>query len=56
MLSKDDTDEIVQLKKMGFEFEIKDLGILKYFLEIEIARSKEGISVPQRKYNLNLLA
>ncbi|KAL4034485.1 hypothetical protein IC575_003132 [Cucumis melo] len=57
VLSGNDTDEIVQLKKnMGFEFEIKDLGNLKYFLGMEIARSKEGISMSQRKYTLDLLA
>ncbi|RVX10055.1 Retrovirus-related Pol polyprotein from transposon RE1 [Vitis vinifera] len=37
------------------EFEIKDLGNLKYFLGMEIARSKKGIAVSQRKYVLNLL-
>ena len=56
MLSGDDIDEIVQQKKkMGFEFEIKDLGNLTYFLGKEIVRSKEGISVSQRKYTLDLL-
>ena len=50
MLSWDDTDGIIQLKKkMGFEFEIKDLRNLKYFLMMEIARSREGISVSQKK-------
>lgn len=38
------------------EFEVKDLGALKYFLGMEkIARSKKGISVSQRKYTLDLL-
>ncbi|KAA0062422.1 Cysteine-rich RLK (RECEPTOR-like protein kinase) 8 [Cucumis melo var. makuwa] len=40
---------------MRDEFEIKDLGNLKYFLGMEVAISKEGISVPQRKYTLDLL-
>ncbi|KAA0054255.1 putative mitochondrial protein [Cucumis melo var. makuwa] len=56
VLSGDDTDEIVQLKKMEFEFEIKYLRNLKLFLEMEIDRSKEGISESQRKYTLDLLA
>ncbi|KAL0554274.1 hypothetical protein IC582_008191 [Cucumis melo] len=40
---------------MGDEFEIKDLGNLKYFLRMEVTRSKEDISVSQRKYTLDLL-
>ena len=51
VLSGDDAVEIIQLKKkMGNEFEIKDLENLKYFLGIEVAGSKDGISVSQRKY------
>ncbi|CAH9126355.1 unnamed protein product [Cuscuta epithymum] len=42
-------------KKLAAEFEVKDLGDLKYFLGMEIARSKEGIIVSQRKYVLDLL-
>ena len=51
VLSRNDIVEIIQLKKkMGNEFEIKNLENLKYFLGIEVAGSKDGISVSQRKY------
>ncbi|GFS38375.1 UBX domain-containing protein [Actinidia rufa] len=36
-------------------FDIKDIGSLRYFLGIEIARSLRGICLSQRKYTLNLL-
>jgi len=42
-------------RNLATEFEIKDLGSLKYFLGMEVARSKKGISVSQRKYVLDLL-
>ena len=40
---------------MGDALEIKDMGNLKYFFGMEIARLKEGIFVSQIKYSLDLL-
>ena len=37
------------------EFEMKDLGPLKYFLGIKVSRSDKGIFLSQRKYALDLL-
>ena len=56
ILTGNHEEKIDLLKKLlSKEFEIKDLGNLKYFLGMEIARSKKGIAVSQRKYVLDLL-
>jgi Reverse transcriptase (RNA-dependent DNA polymerase) len=34
---------------------MKDLGELRYFLGIEVARSKKGVVISQQKYVLDLL-
>ncbi|GKD57685.1 putative ribonuclease H-like domain-containing protein [Tanacetum coccineum] len=54
---RNDKEKITKLKKNLFtEFEMKDLGRLKYFLKIEVLRSKEGIFMYQKKNVLDLLA
>uniref|UniRef100_A0A2N9HEH7 Integrase catalytic domain-containing protein n=1 Tax=Fagus sylvatica TaxID=28930 RepID=A0A2N9HEH7_FAGSY len=56
VVTGNDIMEMGKLKTyLAKEFEIKDLGTLRYFLGIEVARSKEGIFVSQRKYVLDLL-
>ena len=57
IITGDDEEEIAELKKNLFhKFEMKDLGLLKYFLGIEVLRSKKGIFINQRKYILDLFA
>src|SRR3954466_10651482 len=57
VITGDDAEEIQRLKnRLRKEFEVKDLGQLKYFLGIEIARSPRGIVLSQRKYVLDLLS
>ncbi|KAK2973611.1 hypothetical protein RJ640_027521 [Escallonia rubra] len=56
ILTGDDTADMERLKQcLVSEFEIKDLGSLNHFLIMEIARSKKGIAMSQRKYVLDLL-
>ena len=56
VVSGDDQEEIIGLKAyLAREFEIKDLGKLWYVLGIEVARSKQGLVISQRKYIQDLL-
>ncbi|XP_019096462.1 PREDICTED: uncharacterized protein LOC109130848 [Camelina sativa] len=52
-----DGDAIRKFKtSLGECFRKKDLGKLKYFLSIEIARNEEGFMLTQRKYALDIVS
>lgn len=56
VMTGDDLHELEMLKEfLSRQFEVKDLGTLKYFLGMEVARSAKGIAISQRKYVLDLL-
>ncbi|XP_024021911.1 uncharacterized protein LOC112091754 [Morus notabilis] len=56
ILTRDDVREKQVLSQhLAKEFEIKALRRLKYFLEIEVAHSKQGIFFSQQKYVTDLL-
>ncbi|WVZ24342.1 hypothetical protein V8G54_002886 [Vigna mungo] len=57
VLTGDSMDDIVVVKKfLHQEFQINDLGNLKYFLGFEVARSRQGLFLNQQKYCLEILA
>jgi len=56
IITGNDNAEINNIKrKLKENFDIKDLGKLKYILGIEIAHSDKGLFLSQRKYTLDLL-
>ena len=56
VITGNDAGKISQLKEhLCHHFQTKDLGNLKYFLGIEVAQSKEGVVISQRKYALDIL-
>ena len=56
VVTGDDSCEIKALQEyLATKFEMKDLGQLKYFLEIEVVGSKHEIFLSQQKYMLDLL-
>ena len=57
VITENDSKGILSLKSfLHSQFHTKDLGILKYFLGVEVMRSKQGILLSQRKYVLDLLS
>lgn len=53
--SNDDYTVSCLKKNLARKFKMRDLGTLRYFLGIEVARSRSGISLCQRKYAMELL-
>ncbi|XP_061365655.1 uncharacterized mitochondrial protein AtMg00810-like [Gastrolobium bilobum] len=57
VLAGNNMQEINYVKSfLDQQFKIKDLGYLRFFLGLEISRSKEGIILNQRKYALEILS
>nr|GEV57641.1 ribonuclease H-like domain-containing protein [Tanacetum cinerariifolium] len=56
VITENDVNETDKFKVfLKSKFQIKDLGKLKYFLEIEVLDNKDGICLSQKKYCLELL-
>jgi Reverse transcriptase (RNA-dependent DNA polymerase) len=56
IITENNLEEMRNVKeKLKERLDIKDLGILKYFLGIEITYSPKNIFISQRKYILDLL-
>ena len=57
VITESDSKGISSLKSfLQSQFHTKDLGMLRYFLGIEVMRSKHEIFLSQRKYVLDLLS
>ncbi|CAM8947840.1 unnamed protein product [Rhodiola kirilowii] len=56
LITGNDSESISNIKKfLRNNFRIKDLGNLRYFLGIEVSKSREGIYISQRKYALDII-
>ena len=57
VITGSDSKGILSLKSFFHsQFQTKDLGMLKYFLGVEVMKSKQGILLSQRKYVLDMLS
>ena len=56
MIASNSLDKLMKFKEyLGQQFHMKNLGKLKYFLGIEVARTEEGIFFSQRKYIMDII-
>ena len=56
VIENDPNENLSSQIHLASEFDMKQLGDLKYFLGIKVSRSKHGIFLSQRKHVLDLLA
>ncbi|XP_023903517.2 uncharacterized mitochondrial protein AtMg00810-like [Quercus suber] len=57
LIASNDVDAVNVFKQfLDSKFKLKDLGTLKYFLGLEVARTSNGISLCHRKYTLDFLS
>ncbi|GJR54518.1 uncharacterized mitochondrial protein-like protein [Tanacetum coccineum] len=56
IITRNCLNKIQEIKKqLDKEFNVKDLGPLKYFLGIEVAKTSDGLVLSHRKYTLDIL-
>ncbi|GKU91247.1 hypothetical protein SLEP1_g5147 [Rubroshorea leprosula] len=57
IITRDDISGIHDLKLfLGHKFEMKDLGVLSYFLGLEVTYSDDGYLLSQKKYAFDLIS
>ena len=57
LIASNDVDVVVIFKQfLDNKFKLKDLGTLKFFLGLEVARIAKGLSLCQGKFTLEILS